>query len=796
MTSEVEIVDLKNLKKLSRQEAEMDSLELDSGRPSSIGSGDKTVTLDGSVNDMDDFEEDLSKRELCEGGDSNEFSLQLDLEEYEESIDHKEDNMFSALNFNLEKIQPGTSDTSCVLPNMVRNTTEFFEGITQAAGSENKAQTNDALNHNSAEETKKKTTDVSIADLGKTSSSKAAEQKIKENDTPSSRPNSGVLNESRTEKSKKEDLDYKNVEEMNEKKDPSRPNSGKPLGQEQNASLSPKPQTGDVMNPKIKPNVTEMNSSRPNSGKQLEEKANVKDCDTKQVKVNDSISSRPSSGDLSVKNSMKGEQKPSVLTTADKSSMDREEKNISERKDSSRPDSGKEKPTDKATEGSGIKVDLKLKTDEQKKENDQLRRPNSGVNSVGLDGPESEKNIMAEKSSRPNSGSLIQSSKDSDVKQKEADVPSAITFDDKSSKEKSAPRKGSEIDKTEKSLESLMNGEISDIEAKKLTPNNVEKDKREDVEEKTSRPDSGESVKSDIESKEADLKNVGENQKEDIEKKTSRPDSGKVSLKTNDAKKVEEVVTQDTVKKSNSQSPGDPKAKTLENNVVEEKKNPSRPNSGKLSRENSGNIDSKPEGNFAGEVAKEKKANNSSSLRPDSGRAGEGQTKSKDAKLTDPRTNPTSPGTPVSRDDSKEELREEKRDENEEKSNISQNDKKSAPLMKVEKSDVEQKDGPVKLNSPSMEVKRLEGKSFSKSETCDEKEDSFIDEEDRQGKNENIRNLFYVLDESNSGYISQEGFGYLIRSLGKSVAVQWCNYLIVPSLLQDCSQLIWRSPTW
>ena len=145
----------------------------------------------------------------------------------------------------------------------------------------------------------------------------------------------------------------------------------------------------------------------------------------------------------------------------------------------------------------------------------------------------------------------------------------------------------------------------------------------------------------------------------------------------------------------------------------------------------------------------------------------------------DPKIHPTSPGTPVSRDDSKEKLKEEKRGENEEKSNISQNDKKSAPLMKVEKSDGKQKDCPLKLNSPSKEVERFEGKSVSKSESCDKKEDSFIDEEDRPEKNENIRKLFYVLDESNSGYISQEGFGYLIRSLGKSIAVQCCSDLFV-----------------
>ena len=131
---DVQIVDIKNIKKFTRQEAEagVDSLDLDSGRPSSIASGgDKTVTIDGSIHDgfdIDDLDEDYSKKSYKEGyevSDSNDVSMQLDLED-EDIFDPKDDNMFSALNIKLEKIK---NDTDKVTPNIVKNTTEFFEEI-------------------------------------------------------------------------------------------------------------------------------------------------------------------------------------------------------------------------------------------------------------------------------------------------------------------------------------------------------------------------------------------------------------------------------------------------------------------------------------------------------------------------------------------------------------------------------------------------------------------------------------------------------------------------------------------
>ena len=140
--NDVQIVDIKNIKKFTRQEAEagVDSLDLDSGRPSSIASGgDKTVTIDGSIHDgfdIDDLDEDYSKKSYKEGyevSDSNDVSMQLDLED-EDIFDPKDDNMFSALNIKLEKIK---NDTDKVTPNIVKNTTEFFEEINQPQGRDN-----------------------------------------------------------------------------------------------------------------------------------------------------------------------------------------------------------------------------------------------------------------------------------------------------------------------------------------------------------------------------------------------------------------------------------------------------------------------------------------------------------------------------------------------------------------------------------------------------------------------------------------------------------------------------------
>ena len=127
-------MDIKNNKKFTRQEAEagIDSLELDSGRPSSIASGDKTVTIDGSIHDgfdIDDLDEDSSKKSYKEGyevSDSNDVSMHLDLEN-EDTFDPKDENLFSALNTKLEKIQNLKNDIDSVTPNIVKNTTEFFE---------------------------------------------------------------------------------------------------------------------------------------------------------------------------------------------------------------------------------------------------------------------------------------------------------------------------------------------------------------------------------------------------------------------------------------------------------------------------------------------------------------------------------------------------------------------------------------------------------------------------------------------------------------------------------------------
>ena len=111
-------MDLKNIKKFIRQEAEteMDSLELDSGRPSSIASGDKTVTVDGSIKDEFDSEdleeeEDFPKKKFVDVSDSKDVSLQLNLGEYGESFDQKEDSHY---NVTLDQVGCQYSDTSSV----------------------------------------------------------------------------------------------------------------------------------------------------------------------------------------------------------------------------------------------------------------------------------------------------------------------------------------------------------------------------------------------------------------------------------------------------------------------------------------------------------------------------------------------------------------------------------------------------------------------------------------------------------------------------------------------------------
>ena len=137
MVGDVQIVDIKNIKKFTRQEAEagIDSLELDSGRPSSIASGDKTVTIDGSIHDgfdIEDLDEDSKKsyKEGYEVSDSNDVSMQLDLED-EDIFDPKDENLFSELNIKLEKIQNLKNDKDGVTPNIVKNTKELFEEINQ-----------------------------------------------------------------------------------------------------------------------------------------------------------------------------------------------------------------------------------------------------------------------------------------------------------------------------------------------------------------------------------------------------------------------------------------------------------------------------------------------------------------------------------------------------------------------------------------------------------------------------------------------------------------------------------------
>ena len=134
-------MDIKNIKKFTRQEAEagIDSLDLDSGRPSSTTSGDKTVTIEGSLHDgldIDDLDEDPSKKSDKEGyevSESNDVSMHLDLED-EDTFDLKDETLFSALNIKLEKIQNWKNDKDGVTPNIVKNTTEFFGDINQHQG--------------------------------------------------------------------------------------------------------------------------------------------------------------------------------------------------------------------------------------------------------------------------------------------------------------------------------------------------------------------------------------------------------------------------------------------------------------------------------------------------------------------------------------------------------------------------------------------------------------------------------------------------------------------------------------